>query len=116
MKLRPWEIRPPQVDDDFWDGIAGIDRNLCPQQRVQFNEVRDVILGVVCHELTDDQRTAFLGRFSKWKKYREIAAEMGKTVNAVGLLIYGARKKLKHELEEAGFTLGEIHAIFQKGG
>jgi RNA polymerase sigma factor (sigma-70 family) len=115
-----YEVRIPESDDcgedgiDFWDRIAGAGNGLCPEQTVQFNEVLDVIRRIIDRYFTEDQRRAFVGRFGEGKKYREISAGLGKTMNRVYLLIFEARKKLKHGLEGAHWTLAEIYTIFEK--
>ena len=115
------EERAPYSDDrsvdgtDFWDRIARAGDGLCPQQTAEFNRVVDYIRMGIGQSLTEDQRKAFEDRFFKGKTYREIASELGKTVNRVYLLIYEARTRLKLVMDGLGLTLGEVYAIFEKG-
>jgi RNA polymerase sigma-70 factor (ECF subfamily) len=67
---------------------------------------------VIATELTEKQRTVLLAEI-KGMAQVEIARQMGSSVNAVYKLSHDARHRLKHGLEQAGFTAQEFATAFR---
>ena len=129
LRKKRWHaiVRPPEEiesgseedrpgGDDWLSRLARrIDAQLCAEQSVQFNEVMDLILRTLREKLSERQRRAFLGCVLKNKPYAVVAREIGAKINRVYGIVYECRKILKRQLEEAGFTLQDVYAIFEKG-
>jgi RNA polymerase sigma factor (sigma-70 family) len=103
-------------DDDWLSRLAQkVEPGLCAEQRVQLQDVMDIVLRTVDEDFSETQRIAFRGRFGGMKTNRELAKAVGVTQNRVYGLIYEGRAILKSRLEAANYTLEDIYAILNKG-
>lgn len=78
-------------------------REPSPEHQLQDAEVIELIQTVVEHDLSERQRLAFLAQFVEGRSGDDIARDLGTTRNAVYLLVYEARKKIKQRIAEAGY-------------
>lgn len=86
---------------------------LSPEVRAQTVEIMELIETTIEQVLSARQRFAFVAQFVEDRSSEEIAGELGASRNAVYMLIHEARKKIKHQLLEAGHTPEEVLQIFQ---
>jgi RNA polymerase sigma factor (sigma-70 family) len=91
-----------------WGGPRGewrIAREPSPERSLRDAEVLDLIETAIEQDLSERQRFAFLAQFVEGRSGDDIAHELGTTRNAVYLLVYEARRKIKERITEAGYEL-----------
>ena len=81
--------------------------------RLQLAEMMQLVERTIEQDLSERQRIAFIAQFLEDRDSDDIAAELGVTRNAVYLLIYEARRKIKRRLLEAGHTPEDLLEIFR---
>jgi RNA polymerase sigma factor (sigma-70 family) len=95
--------------DDFpeeWGGRRGewrVARDPSPERQLHDAEVLQLIETALEQDLSERQRFAFLAQFIDGRSGDDIARELGTSRNAVYLLVYEARKKIKRRITEAGY-------------
>lgn len=107
----------PEGHPQEWGGPAGewkANDPLSPEAQVQALEILELIEMAIQQELSERQRFAFVAQFLEERSSDEIAAELGVSRNAVYMLIYEARKKIKRRLLEAGHTPEDALEVFQR--
>jgi RNA polymerase sigma factor (sigma-70 family) len=100
-------------EDWLSDLVQEVGESLCPEQRVQFEEVMDIVRCIVDEDFSKAQRIAFIGRFFLEKTNLELAETLRCPINRVYGLIYECRVILRHRLEKADYTLQDVYAIFK---
>ena len=79
------------------------------------NAVLRELRRVIDEELTGRQREAVVAVLLEGMPISEVARRMGTTQNALYKLLHDARKKLKRQMEAAGFSAEEVLAVFDEG-
>ena len=83
-----------------------------PEKMQQKEAALRMLAGLMRDALTEKQRTA-MGAMLNGMPLAEIARRTKSNRNAVYKLIHDARRKLKSALEDAGWTYGELQAVFR---
>jgi RNA polymerase sigma-70 factor (ECF subfamily) len=117
LKRRRW--RDVSLQDLFAQREAA-DRGpaatqLTPEQLAFQNTVLAELRRIVDEDLTDRQQEAVVAVFLEGMPISEVAKRMGTNQNALYKLLHDARRKLKREMEAAGFSLQEVLAAFEEG-
>lgn len=89
-----------------WGGLRGewrVAREPSPERQLHDTEVLELIETAIERDLSERQRFAFLAQFIDGRSGDDIARELGTSRNAVYLLVYEARKKIKQRIAEAGY-------------
>ncbi len=108
----------PEANPEEWGGLNREWQTTTapsPEARLQVTEVLDLVETAIQQDLTERQRVAFVAQFIEDRTSDEIAEELGVSRNAVYLLIYEARKKIKRRLLEAGHAPEEVLGVFREG-
>jgi len=74
----------------------------------------DLITTTLQQDLSERQRLAFVAQFIEDRTSGEIAEELNVSRNAVYMLIFEARKKIKRRLLEAGHAPEDVLEVFQE--
>jgi len=85
---------------------------VAPEQSVLQEEVREMILNVIEHELTDKQRSVLSMMVLNDVPMDEVVRHFGINRNAIYKLLHDARRKLKSGLQARGFEVGEMLTLF----
>jgi RNA polymerase sigma-70 factor, ECF subfamily len=91
------------------------DTGLTAEQLALRSTVLRELQRVVDEDLTGRQREAVVAVFLEGMPISEVARRMGTTQNALYKLLHDARKKLKRQMEAAGFSADEVLATFDEG-
>ncbi len=91
------------------------DTQLTPEQLAFQNTVVGELRRMVDEELTDRQREAVVAVTLEGMPILEVARRMGTNQNALYKLLHDARRKLKRQMEAAGFSPQEVLAAFEEG-
>lgn len=86
-----------------------IDTGATPDAQLERQSLLAHMRRSIRENLTEKQRTALLAEL-KGMPQSEIARHLGSNLNAVYKLTHDARKKLRAELEAAGYTAEDIGA------
>lgn len=84
------------------------DASLPHEQKLQLDEMMQVVGQVVENGLSPRQRFAFLERFVNERTHEEIAARLESNRDAVHQLIHQARLKIKRALAEAEYSAEDL--------
>jgi len=87
------------------------DDTTSPAQHAEQHAIVETLRRLIEEALTDTQRMAMTAELGGMP-LEEIARRMGSNVNAVYKLLHDARKRLKHELETAGYTAEDVRSAF----
>jgi RNA polymerase sigma-70 factor (ECF subfamily) len=117
LKRRRWRDVSLQ---DLFAGREAADRGpadiqLTPEQLTFQNTVLGELRRMVDEELTDRQREAVVAVILEEMPISEVAKRMGTSQNALYKLLHDARRKLKRQMEAAGFSPQEVLAAFDEG-
>ena len=85
---------------------------VAPEHSVLQEEVREMILNVIEHELTDKQRIVLSMMVLNDVPMDEVVRHFGINRNAIYKLLHDARRKLKSGLQARGFEVGEMLTLF----
>ena len=117
LKRRRW--RDVSLQDLFARREAAdrgpADTQLTPEELALQNMVLGELRRMVDEELTDRQREAVVAVLLEGMPISEVAKRMGTNQNALYKLLHDARKKLKRQMEAAGFSPQEALAAFEEG-
>jgi RNA polymerase sigma-70 factor, ECF subfamily len=117
LKRRRW--RDVSLQDLFAQREAAdrgpADTQLTPEQLAYQNTVLGELRRMVDEELTDRQREAVVAVILETMPISEVAKRMGTSQNALYKLLHDARRKLKRQMEAAGFSPQEVLAAFDEG-
>jgi RNA polymerase sigma-70 factor (ECF subfamily) len=91
------------------------DTQLTAEQLALQSTVLGKLRRVVDEDLTGRQREAVVAVLLEGMPVSEVARRMGTTQNALYKLLHDARKKLKRQMEAAGFSAEEVLATFDEG-
>jgi RNA polymerase sigma-70 factor, ECF subfamily len=91
------------------------DTQLSPEQLALQNTVLQELRRMVDEELTDRQREAVVAVILEGMPVSEVARRMDTNQNALYKLLHDARRKLKRQMEAAGFPPQEVLALFDEG-
>ncbi len=91
------------------------DTQLTPEELALQNTVLQELRRMVDEELTDRQREAVVAVLLEGMPISEVARRMGTNQNALYKLLHDARRKLKRQMEAAGFSPQEVLAAFEEG-
>src|ERR671915_2370128 len=116
LKRRRWRDVSLQ---DLFAQREGADRGpadtqLTPEQLALQNMVLGELRRMVDEELTDRQREAVIAVMLEGMPISEVAKRMGTNQNALYKLLHDARRKLKRQMEAAGFSPQEVLAAFEE--
>ena len=116
LKRRRWHDVSLQ---DLFAGREAADRGpadtqLTPEQLAYQNSVLGELRRMVDEELTDRQREAVVAIILGGMPVSEVARRMGTNQNALYKLLHDARRKLKRQMEAAGFSPQEVLAAFEE--
>ena len=81
---------------------------LPPEKRLMLREVVQCVDHILVGRCSRREREAFVRKYLDGLRSKEIARLMGTTDRAVNLLTFNARRKLREELEEEGYTLETV--------
>jgi RNA polymerase sigma-70 factor (ECF subfamily) len=95
--------------------LGPADTQLTPEQLAYQNMVLGELRRMVDEELTDRQREAVVAVILEGMPISEVARRMGTNQNALYKLLHDARRKLKRQMEAAGFSPQEVLAAFEEG-
>ncbi len=95
--------------------LGPADTQLTPEQLAYQNTVLGELRRMVDEELTDRQREAVVAVILEGMPISEVARRMGTNQNALYKLLHDARRKLKRQMEAAGFSPQEVLAAFEEG-
>jgi RNA polymerase sigma-70 factor (ECF subfamily) len=95
--------------------LGPADTELTPEQLAYQNTVLGELRRMVDEELTDRQREAVVAVILEGMPISEVARRMGTNQNALYKLLHDARRKLKRQMEAAGFSPQEVLAAFEEG-
>lgn len=84
-----------------------------PETQVAQSQIWEVIRHVIENELTDRQRTALTRIVFDGVPVEVVADQMNTNRNNIYKIVHDARKKLKRELEERGWTAEEALRTFE---
>ncbi|MFQ5342589.1 MAG: RNA polymerase sigma factor [Anaerolineae bacterium] len=107
----------PDTNPEEWGGPNRewqATTDLSPDARLQTAEILDLIETTLQQDLSERQRLAFVAQFIEDRTSDEIAEELNVSRNAVYMLIFEARKKIKRRLIEAGHTPEDVLRVFQE--
>ena len=113
LRRRRWKDVSLDVaiaDADFVPEYA-VDEGVSADVQWERQAILDKMHKVIQCELTEKQRAALLAEL-KGMPQDEIARHLGSNRNAVYKLTHDARKRLKRNLERAGYDADAIHAAF----
>lgn len=88
-----------------------VDGGVSPDVQWERHAILDRMHEAIQHDLTEKQRAALQAEL-KGMPQDEIARHLGSNRNAVYKLTHDARKRLKRNLERAGYDADAIHAAF----
>jgi RNA polymerase sigma-70 factor (ECF subfamily) len=91
------------------------DTQLTAEQLALQSTVLGELRRVVDEDLTGRQREAVVAVLLEGMPVSEVARRMGTTENALYKLLHDARKKLKRQMEAAGFFADEVLVTFDEG-
>jgi RNA polymerase sigma-70 factor (ECF subfamily) len=91
------------------------DTQLTAEQLALQSTVLVELRRVVDEDLTGRQREAVVAVLLEGMPVSEVARRMGTTQNALYKLLHDARKKLKRQMEAAGFSADEVLVTFDEG-
>lgn len=89
---------------------------LAPDQSAMQAEVREIIQGVIEHELTDKQRYVLIMMIFNEVPMDEVVRRLGTNRNAIYKILHDTRRKLKRSLQVRGFEVSELLALFSVQG
>ncbi|MFQ5592838.1 MAG: RNA polymerase sigma factor [Anaerolineae bacterium] len=115
MSLPP--AHNPDANPEEWGGPNRewqATTDLSPDARLQTAEILDLIETTLQHDLSERQRLAFVAQFIEDRTSDEIAEELGVSRNAVYMLIFEARKKIKRRLIEASHAPEDVLEVFRE--
>jgi RNA polymerase sigma-70 factor (ECF subfamily) len=92
-----------------------VDPQLTPEHLAFQNMVLGELRRMVDEELTDRQREAVVAVLLEGMPVSEVAKRMGTNQNSLYKLLHDARRKLKRQMEAAGFSPQEVLAAFEEG-
>ena len=92
--------------------VQGQEEGHTPEQSALQAEVRNVLLEVIEHDLSDKQRQVVIMMVFHEVPLDEMVRLLGSNRNAVYKLLHDARRKLKSGLQARGFTAGEMLTLF----
>src|SRR5215210_7729506 len=117
LKRRRW--RDVSLQDLFARREAAdrgpADTQLTPEQLAFQNMVLGELRHIIDEELTDKQREAVVAVILEGMPISEVAKRMGTNQNALYKLLHDARRKLKRQMQAAGFSPKEVLAVFEEG-
>jgi RNA polymerase sigma-70 factor (ECF subfamily) len=117
LKRRRW--RDVSLEDLFARREATdrgpADIQLTPEQLALQNTVLKDLRRIIDEDLTDRQREAVVAVLLEGMPISEVARRMGTNQNALYKLLHDARKKLKRQMEAAGFSPQEMLAAIEEG-
>lgn len=88
-----------------------VDESTPPEQRTQQKAILATLKDLIEEVLTEKQRTALKAELAGMPQ-DEIATRTGSNRNAIYKLVHDARKKLRTALENAGYSVTDVRAIF----
>jgi DNA-directed RNA polymerase specialized sigma24 family protein len=106
--LRGLLLREPIIERAL---ALGRDDTTSPAQHAEQHAIVETLRRLIEEALTDTQWMAMTAELGGMP-LEEIARRMGSNVNAVYKLLHDARKRLKHELETAGYTAEDVRSAF----
>ena len=83
-----------------------------PDQSAIQSEISNAIREVIEHELTDRQRDVLIMMVFNDVPMDEVVQRLSTNRNAIYKMLHDARRKLKTRMQERGFEIGEILALF----
>lgn len=114
------ELRRKRWQDVSLEAIAeqgelqpeiAVDPAASPESQSEQRKILENLRRLMDAELTQKQRTALQAELAG-EPMEEIARRLGSNLNAIYKLLHDARKRLKHGLEQAGYTVSDIQAAF----
>ena len=87
-----------------------------PDQSAIQSEISNAIREVIEHELTDRQRDVLIMMVFNDVPMDEVVQRLSTNRNAIYKMLHDARRKLKTRMQERGFEIGEILALFALQG
>src|ERR671910_168478 len=116
LKRRRW--RDVSLQDLFAQREAADRGPAATQLTPEDLALQNIVLGelrrMVDEELTDRQREAVVAVLLEGMPISEVAKRMGTNQNALYKLLHDARKKLKRQMQAAGFSPQEVLAAFEE--
>jgi RNA polymerase sigma factor (sigma-70 family) len=89
-------------------------RELAPEKQIMLREVLKCLDRILMKQCTPREREAFEKRYLDGLSAKEVAKQMDTTGDAVNMLTFSARQKLRTGLEEIGYTLEMILAVLDE--
>lgn len=108
LRLSAWKTRLSQPCDDVLAHVPATLPN--PERSAMIGHIGD-ILSAALHRLSERYRIAFWERVAEGRSAAEVGKMLGISANAVNVLVYRAKVKLREFLAEAGVT-EEVLALF----
>jgi RNA polymerase sigma-70 factor, ECF subfamily len=110
MRKRDWQnvsLESVTAGAEFDPQIAVDTRQTCDQTNSQ-SQLLSKLKDLIDSELTERQWTALTAELAGMP-LPQIAEKLGSNANSLYKLLHDARKKLRHGLEAAGFTVDDFH-------
>jgi len=95
------------LDDTRGDGNESAGGEPAPTEQVARDAMIDDMYRIINTKLTEKQRTALLAEL-KGMPLEEIGRRMGSSRNAIYKLTHDARKRLKTDMESAGYSAADL--------
>ncbi len=112
VRRRAWRDREVPLEPDAWDLLA--DQALTPQAAVEGGELVDALRQAIADRLTAHQRNVLVALAINGVPVDVLAERLGTTRGALYKTLHDARRKLRCDLADRGFSIG--HQRGQEGG
>jgi len=86
--------------------------SFAPEQSALQVEIREILLEVIEHDLTENQRRVLVMMVFEEIPMDVVVQRLGTNRNAIYKMLHDARRKLKERLQAHGFEVGEILSLF----
>jgi RNA polymerase sigma-70 factor (ECF subfamily) len=110
MRKRDWQNVSLEsiASTSNFDPQMAVDTSETPDQTSRRSEMLSKLKELIDSELTERQWTALTAELGGMP-LPVIAEQLGSNTNSLYKLLHDARKKLRHGLEAAGFTVDDVH-------
>jgi len=106
LRKRAWQGREVPLEPESWDVLAGA--GLGPEDEAAQSELLAAVRDAIATGLTPHQRRVLVALALNGVPIDVLADRLGTTRGALYKTLHDARRKLRRQLDEAGFDLEEV--------
>jgi RNA polymerase sigma-70 factor (ECF subfamily) len=101
-----WRGQPVFIAFEDWTEIPSR-FGFSPEERVEWRELVDAVVGAIEQDLTDHQRAVLGAVVLRGVPLDEVVVELGTSRNAIYKTLFDARRRLRSVLAASGHVIGE---------